>query len=112
MLEFAEFDEADAGDSFDLAKGFDGGVGRCGVGDVDLHDGQGLTLWDALRAGGTAESEVGDVDCVLAEDGSDAADYAGDIVVADGDQSAGEWSLDVDAVVGEQARGGSVKNRG
>src|SRR5438876_7998538 len=100
-LEFAEFDEADACDGFDLAEGFDGGAGGGGVGDVDLDDGEGLSLWDALGAGGAgwiysaAQGEVGDVDGVLSEDGADAADDAGDVVVADGDQGAGERGFDV-----------------
>src|SRR4051794_11005667 len=104
-LEFAEFDEADAGYGFDLAQGFDGGVGGGGVRDVDLDDGEGLSLRDALGTGGAggigcaAESEVGDVDGVVAENGADAADYAGNVVVADGNESAVERGFDVDAVV-------------
>ena len=111
LLEFAEFDEADTGDGFDFAKGFDGGVGRGGVGDVDLHNGERLTLWDSLRAGGPAESEVGDVDRVFAEDGPDAAYYTGDVVVADSDERSSERRLDVDAVVSQQARRSSVQHR-
>ena len=112
LLEFAEFDEADTGDGFDFAKGFDSGVGWGGVGNVDLHDRQSLPLGYSLRTGRAAEGEVGDVDGVLAEYGANAAYYTGDVVVADGDQSSGQWRLDVDAVVGEQARRGPMKNRG
>ena len=59
-----------------------------------------------------AQGEVGDVDGVLAEDGADAADDAGDVVVADGDEGAGEWGLDVDAVVAEQAGRVAVEDGG
>ncbi len=59
-----------------------------------------------------AQGEVGDVDGVLAEDGADAADDAGDVVVADGDEGAVERGFDVDAVVGEQARRGAVEDGG
>ncbi len=78
-------------------------LAEVGVGNIDLYDGKSLPLRNALRAGGAAEGEVGDVDGVLAEDGADAADYAGDVVVADGDEGSGEWGLDVDAIVGQQA---------
>ena len=66
------------------------------------------------RAGavGAAQGEVGDVDAVLAEDGADAADDAGDVVVADRDQGSVQRSFDVDAVVGQQARRGAVKHGG
>ena len=50
-LEFAKFDEADTGDGFDLAQGFDGCGCGGGTGDVDLHDRDGLALGDALGAG-------------------------------------------------------------
>lgn len=53
----------------------------------------------AGRIGGAAQSEVGDVDSVLAEDGADPADDAGDVVVADDDEGAVERGFDVDAVV-------------
>ena len=49
---------------------------------------------------------------VLAEDGADAADDAGDVVVADGDEGAVERGFDVDAVVGEQAGRGAVEDGG
>jgi len=115
-LEFAKFDEADAGDGFNLAESFDSG--GCGGGgwDVDLDDGDGLALRDALRAGRrsgcAAEGEVSDVDGVLAEDGADAANDAGDVVVADGYEGAVEGGLDVDAVVAQEARRGSVEDGG
>ncbi len=67
--------------------------------------------WVRVRAG-AAQGEVGDVDLVLAEDGADAADDAGDVVVADGDEGAGERGFDVDAVVGEQAGRGAVEDGG
>src|SRR6266516_2527546 len=115
-LEFAKFDEADAGDGFYLAQGFDGGGRGGGRGDVDLDDGDGLPLGDALRAGrrsgGAAEGEVGDVDGVLAEDSADAAHDARDVVVAYGDEGAMERGFDVDAVVAQEARRGSVENGG
>src|SRR5260370_3915629 len=115
-LEFAKFDEADAGDGFYLAQGFNGGGCGGGRGDVDLDDGDGLALGDALRAGScsgcAAESEVGDVDGVLAEDGADAADDAGDVVVADGDEGAVEGGFGVDAVVAEEAWRCSMKDGG
>jgi hypothetical protein len=72
-------------------------------------------LRDALGAAwavGATEGEVGDVDLVLAEDGADAADNAGDVVVADGNEGSVERSLDVDAVVGEQPGRGSVEDCG
>ena len=61
-----------------------------GVGDIYLDYGEGLACWDALGAGcaGAAECEVGDVEAVVAEDGAYAADDAGDVVVADGDEGA------------------------
>src|SRR5258705_632726 len=115
-LEFAEFDEADAGDGFCLAQGFDGRGCGGGGGYVDLDDGDSLALGDALSAGGcsgcAAECEVGDVDRVLAEDGADAADDAGYVVVADGDEGAVEGSFDVDAVVAQKAWRGSVEDGG
>jgi len=111
-LELAEFDEADVGDGFDLAQGFDGCVRNGCVGDVDLHNGEGLALGNALGARGSAQSEVGDVDAVIAEDGADAADDAGDVMVADGDESAVEGRFDVDAVIGKQARRGAVQDGG
>src|SRR3954447_19108928 len=49
---------------------------------------------------------------MLAKDGTDTADDARDVVVADGDEGAVEGSLDVDAVVAEEAQRGSVKNGG
>ena len=49
---------------------------------------------------------------VLAEDGADAADDAGDVVVADGDEGAVERGFDVDAVVAEQARRCAVEDGG
>ena len=52
---------------------------------------------------GAAEGEVRDVDVVLAEDGSDAADDTGDVFVADGDEGALERRFDVDAVEVQQA---------
>ena len=48
-LEFAQFNEADAGDGFDLAQGLDSSGGGGGIGDVDLNDGEGLALGDSLR---------------------------------------------------------------
>ena len=111
-LEFTEFDEPYAGDGFDLAESFDGGGGEGGVGDVDLDDGEGLTLRNILRASRTAEGEVGDVDAVVAEDGADAADNARDVLVADDDEGAGELGFDVDAVVVEQARRMAVEDGG
>ena len=50
-LELSQFDEADAGDGFDLAQGFDGSGGGGGVGDVDLDDGESLALGNALCVG-------------------------------------------------------------
>ena len=111
-LEFAQFDEADAGDGFYLAESVDGGGGVGGVGDVDLDYGEGLTLRDILRTDRTAEGEVRDVDAVLAEDGADAADNARDVLVADDDEGAGELGFDVDAVVVEQARRVAVQDGG
>ena len=112
ILYFPQVDEADAGDGLDFAEGLDGGGGVGGVLDVDLDDGEGLALGDALGAGGAAEGEVGDVDGVLAEDGADADDDAGDVVVADGEECAVERRLDVDAVVGEQAGRVAVEDGG
>ena len=66
---------------------------------------------EADRAGPT-EGEVRDVERVLAEDGADAADDSGDVVVADGDERAEERRLDVDAVVGEEAGRGAVEHGG
>ena len=74
----------------------------------------GTSIWTTARAWpwgtsacgpgrGAAEREVGDVEGVFAEDGADAADDAGDVVVADGYEGAVEGGLDVDAVVGEEA---------
>ncbi len=69
---------------------------------IDLHDGEGL---DGLGAGAfAAEGEVGDVDAVLAEDGADFADDAGDVEVAADQQVAFQRRLDVDGVELEQAR--------
>src|SRR5258705_11340779 len=99
-LEFTEFDETNAGDGFYLAQRFDGRGCGGGRGYVDLDDGDSLALGDALSAGGcsgcAAEGEVGDVDRVFAEDGADAANDAGDIVVADDDEGAVEGGLDID----------------
>lgn len=111
-LGFGEFDDANAGDGFHLAQGFDDGGCGGGVGDVDLDYGERLSLRDSLRADRTAQGEVGDVDRVLAEDRADLADDAGDVVVADGDEGAVERGLDVDAVVGEQAGRVAVEHGG
>src|SRR5258708_3024348 len=111
-VESLEFDKADAGDSFDLAQSFDSSVGSGCVGNVDLHDSQGLTLRDALRTDGAAQGEVGDVDRMVGEDGADAADDTRNVVIADGDEGPGERSLDVDAVVGEQAGRASMEDGG
>ena len=116
-LQFSELDETDAGDGFDLAEGFNGGGGGGCFGDVDLDYGEGLALGDALRCGpgrvsGAAEGEVGDVEAVLAEDGADATDDAGDVVVANGDEGTVEWGFDVDAVVAEQTGRAAVEDRG
>ena len=74
------------------------------------------TRWERSAASGwigcTAQGEVGDVDAVLAEDGADAADDAGDVVVADGDEGAVEGGLDVDAVVAEEAGRVAVEDGG
>lgn len=107
-LKFPQFDEADAGDGFNFAQGFDGGVGGGGSGDIDLDDGERLPLGDTLRVdadgvGGAAECEVGDVEAVFAEDGAYAADDAGYVVIANGDEGAVERGLDVDAVVAQEA---------
>ncbi len=52
--------------ALDFAQCFDGGSCRCGVGDVDLDDGERLALGDAmgpiLSGVGSSQSEVGDVD--------------------------------------------------
>src|SRR6266851_1028139 len=111
-VESLEFDKANAGDSFDLAQSFNSSVGSGCMGNVDLHHGQGLTLRDALRTDGAAQGEVGDVDRMVAEDGSNAADDARNVVVADGDQGPGERSLDVDAIVSQQARRASMEDGG
>ena len=51
----AEFEEADAGNGFDLLEGGDGGGGVLGALDVNLDDGEGLALgdavWDSVRPG-------------------------------------------------------------
>src|SRR5438105_3256604 len=115
-MSFAEFDESDAGDGFYFAQCFDGCVGGCGRGDVDLDNGDGLALGDALCAGWcsgcAAEGEVRDVDRMLAEDSADPANNAGDVVVADGHQGAVEGGFDVDAVVAQEAWRCSVEDGG
>ena len=92
------------GDEFGFDQGLDGLEGfKDLVGDrgIDLDDGEGF---DGLGAGAlAAEGEVGDVDAVLAEDGADLADDAGDVVVAADEQVAFERGFDVDAVEFEQA---------
>ena len=92
-------------DEFGFEQGFDGhkGVENCaGNWRVHLHDGEGL---DGLGAGAfAAEGEVGDVDAVLAEDGSDFADDARNVEVAADQQIAFERRFDVDAVELKQAR--------
>ncbi len=90
-------------------------VADAAVGYVDLDDREGLALRDALalaRRSCAAQREVGDVDGVLAEDGADAADDAGDVVVADGDEGAVKRGFDVDAVVAEEAGRGAVEDGG
>ena len=57
-----------------------------------------------MRRAFAAEGEVGDVDALLAEDGADLADDAGDVEVAADEQIAFERRFDVDAVELEQAR--------
>jgi len=59
-----------------------------------------------------AEGKVGDVEAVFAEDGADAADDSGDVVVADGDEGAIEGGLDVDAVVAQEAWRCAVEDGG
>ena len=49
---------------------------------------------------------------MFAEDGSDAADDAGDVVVADGDEGAVEGGFDVDAIVAQEAWRCSVEDGG
>ena len=51
-----------------------------------------------------AEGEVGDVDALFAEDGSDLSDHAGNVEVAADKQIAFERRFDVDAVELKQAR--------
>jgi len=58
------------------------------------------------------DSEAGDVQFGLAQDGADAADDARDILVADDDQGSGQLGLDVDAIVAEQARRLAVEDGG
>ena len=77
---------------------------------VDLDDGEGF---DGLCAGAfAAEGEVGDVDAVLAEDGADFADDAGDVEVAADEQVAFERRFDVDGVELEEARLLAVNDSG
>ena len=47
---------------------------------------------------------------MLAEDGADATDDAGDVMVTDGDEGAVKRGFNVDAVVGEQAGRGAVED--
>src|SRR5271156_5156177 len=111
-LKFSEFDESNAGDGFYFAQSIDGCGGGGGFGNIDLNNGEGLAVGYALALSGVraAQSEVGDVDRVFAEDGADATDDAGDVVVADGDEGAVEWGFDVDAIVAEQAGRVSVED--
>ena len=114
--EFAEFDKADAGDGLHSPERFEGGCGGACVDDVDLDDGQSLTLWDATGSQGAgriccaSQGEVGDVEGVLAKNRADVTNDAGYVVVADGDQGAMERGFDVDIVVGEEAGRGPVQH--
>ena len=83
----------------DGAKRFEHCVGNRRV---HLHDGQ---SFHGLGAGAlAAQREVGDVDALLAEDGADFADDAGDVEIAADEQVAFQRGLDVDGIELEQAR--------
>ena len=49
---------------------------------------------------------------MFAQDSADAADDAGDVLVADDDEGSSQFGLDIDAVVVEQARGAAVQDGG
>ena len=51
-----------------------------------------------------AEGEIGDVDFVLAEQRADAADDAGDVLIADQEQETLERRFDVDVVHAQDAQ--------
>ena len=69
---------------------------------VDLNDGESFDGFIASPF--AAEGEVGNVDPLFAEDGSDLSDYAGDVEVAADKEIAFERRFDVDAVELKQAR--------
>ena len=113
-LRLRKLDDADAGDGFYLAKSLHRGVGDGRIRNVNLDYSKRLTLRNALRScrrGRAPKGEVGDVNLLLAKNRSNAPDDAGDVVVADGDEGSVERSLDIDAVVGEQARRGAMQDR-
>ena len=109
-LRLSQLDQAHADDGLNLAQRFDGGVGVACALDIDLDQRQRLPLRDALRADGAAEREVRDVQRMLAQDGPDAADDPGNVVVAENQQGPLQRCFDIDAVVGEQARRVAVQH--
>src|ERR1700739_21717 len=63
---------------------------------IDLHDSESL---DRLgSAAFAAEGEVGDVDALLSEDGSDFSDYTRNVEVAADEEIALKRCFDVDAI--------------
>src|ERR1039458_9787479 len=106
-----QFHQANAGDRLYLAERFDGGRRVPVILRVDLDDSQRLALGHALRSGRPAQREVRNIQGVLAQNGSDAPNYAGHVVVANRHQRALQRRLDVDAVVGEQAGRGTAQTR-
>src|ERR1035441_5751150 len=77
-----QFHQANAGDRFYLAERFNGGSHLPVILRVNLDDSQRLALGHALRAGRPAQREVRNIQGVFAQNGSDAPNYAGHVVVA------------------------------
>ena len=87
-----EMEEAGLGDGGDGADGVEDGGGDFAV-YADEGDGMGALLGRAA-----AEGECGDVDAELTEGGTDMADYAGLVIVAEIQESAFEVGFERDAL--------------
>src|SRR5690242_5701084 len=87
---------------WDATELADNGLGN---GTVNLYDRNGFARAAGLRFFAAAtQREVGNVDAVLAKNGPNFADHAGDVLVAHVNQVLLEGSFDIDAVDVKQTR--------
>src|SRR5579871_3041662 len=109
-LQLTQLDQANAGNSLNLAKRFNSGVGRGRVGNIDLHYGKCLPLRNTLRANGTSKSKIRDINRVLSKDSSDAPNHTRNVMVPNGYKGSVERSFNVDTIIGQQARRATVQD--